>query len=247
MKSFFVHNGPVKIHVLENGVYSSKTPSLLVISGLWEPAERAIPVLSGILSHVVTLSLRGRGLSSTPETGYSIDDHLSDIQAVVSHCKLKNYCVLGFSRGASYALGWSLKNQQNMCGLIIGDQPPIHTKLSPENVQFWCSLEYLGVPILNFMRREAIEGLGKEAKEIDFSSKISQLKIPVTLFVGRGKESKIPSDILDETLQLYKKEIPSCEVVEFSKSGHMIPDEEPEKYIEKIASFINKIKCNSNI
>ncbi|NMM63760.1 hypothetical protein HBE96_13975 [Clostridium sp. P21] len=71
------------------------------------------------------------------------------------------------------------------------------------------------------------------------------MKIPVTLFVGRGKEVKISSDILDETLQLYKEEIPSCEVIEFSKSGHMIPDEEPEKYIEKIISFINKIECNN--
>lgn len=229
--------------MLESGVSSSKVPSLIVISGIWEPAERAIPILSGIDSHVVALSLRGRGLSSTPETGYSLDDHLSDIEAVVNHCKLQNYCVLGFSRGASYALGWSLKNQQYMSGLILGDQPPIHTKLSSKHVEFWSSLEYLGVPILNFMRRTAIEGLEKEAKEVDFSSRISLLKIPVTLFVGRNKEAKIPSDILDETLQLYKKEIPSCEIIEFSKSGHMIPDEEPEKYIEEIASFINKINC----
>lgn len=241
MRSFFVNNGPVKIHVLENGVPSSKTPSLLVISGIWEPAERAISILSGISSHVVALSFRGRGLSSTPETGYGLDDHLSDIETVVNHCKLKNYCVLGFSRGGSYALAWSLENQQDMCGLIIGDQPPIHNKLSPEQVQFWSNLEYLGVPILNFMRRTAIEGLGKEAKEVDFSSKISQLKIPVTLFVGRNKEAKIPSDISDATLRLYKKEIPSFKTIEFSKSGHMIPNEEPEKYIEEIASFINKI------
>lgn len=133
-----------------------------------------------------------------------------------------------------------------MCGLIIGDQPPIHNKLSAEQVQFWSGLEYLGVPILNFMSHTAIEGLWKEAKEVDFSSEISQLKIPVTLFVGRNKSAEIPSDISDETLRLYKKEIPSFEVIEFSNSGHMIPDEEPEKYIEEIAAFINKIK-NVNI
>lgn len=241
MKSFFVDNGDLKIHVLENGISSSKVPSLLVISGIWEPAERAIPILSGISSHVVALSLRGRGLSSTPEIGYSLEDHLSDIEAVVKHCKLQDYCVLGFSRGASYALGWSLKNQQDMSGLIIGDQPPIHTKLSSEHVEFWSSLEYLGVPILNFMRRTAFEGLEKEAKEIDFSSRISQLKIPVTLFVGKNKEAKIPSDVSDEVLQLYKKEISYFKVIEFFKSGHMIPDEEPEKYIEEITYFINKV------
>ncbi|AKN31329.1 hypothetical protein Ccar_10865 [Clostridium carboxidivorans P7] len=66
--------------------------------------------------------------------------------------------------------------------------------------------------------------------------------ISVTLFVDKNKEAKIPSDISDETLQLYKKEIPSCEVVEFSKSGNMIPDEEPEKYIKEIVFFINTVK-----
>lgn len=66
------------------------------------------------------------------------------------------------------------------------------------------------------MRHTAIEGLWKEAKEVDFSSEISQLKIPVTLFVGRNKSAEIPSDISDETLRLYKKEIPSFQVIEFS-------------------------------
>lgn len=242
MKSFVVHNGSVKIHVLENGVSSSKTPSLLVIGGLWEPAERAIPILSEISSHVVALSLRGRGLSSTPETGYNLAEHLSDIDTVVKHCQLENYCVLGFSRGAAYALGWSLENQQDMSGLILVDQPPIHSKLGPEHVKFWSSLEYLGVPILNFMRRTAIEALEKEAIEVDFSSRISQLQIPVTFFVGRNKEAIIPSDISDEILQLYKQAIPSCEIIMFEKSGHMIPDEEQQKYISEIASVIKKVE-----
>lgn len=240
MKSFFVDNGPVKIHVLENGVPSDKTPSLLVIGGLWEPAERAIPILSGLLGHTVALSFRGRGLSSTPVTGYDLESHLSDINVVVKQCRLQNYCVLGFSRGASYALGWSLKNQMNMCGLILVDQPPIHTKPGLGYVEFWSNLVYLGVPILNFMRLDALVGLEREAIEIDFSSQLSRLQIPVAFFVGRGKESSIPSDISDETLQLYKKAIPDLEVIDFHNSGHMIPDEQQQKYISEVISFIKK-------
>lgn len=40
MKSYFVNNGKIKMHVLENGAASSKKPSLLVITGIWEPSER---------------------------------------------------------------------------------------------------------------------------------------------------------------------------------------------------------------
>jgi pimeloyl-ACP methyl ester carboxylesterase len=58
----------------------------------------------------------------------------------------------------------------------------------------------------------------------------------------RVKEAKILSDLSDETIDLYKREIPNCEVVEFMHSGHMIPDEEQQKYLLQIDSFIRKMK-----
>ncbi|AHV96726.1 alpha/beta fold hydrolase [Paenibacillus sabinae] len=241
MRSYFVNNGSVALHVLENGVASPDVPSLLIIGGLWEPSERAIPLLSGISSHVVAFSFRGRGLSSTPQSGYDLTDHLTDIEAIVKHCELQKYCILGFSRGASYALGWSIQNQHNMQGLILVDQPPIHRSLTAETVQMWRELVYLQVPILNFMRSKALEGLGNDAKEVDFSPQLSQIQLPVSLFVGKNKESVIPSNIFDETLHLYTQSFPSCQVVDFLQSGHMIPDEEEDKYIAEVNLFIKKI------
>lgn len=84
MKSYFVKNGSLFIQVLENGEPLETKPSLLVLCGLWEPAERAIPVLSKVQGHVIALSLRGRGLSSTPAVGYDLEDHLTDIAAVAN-------------------------------------------------------------------------------------------------------------------------------------------------------------------
>jgi pimeloyl-ACP methyl ester carboxylesterase len=242
MKNVFVQNGPVVLHVLENGIASPETPSLLVIGGLWEPAERAIPLLSDLPGHVVALSFRGRGLSSTPACGYGLGDHLSDIAAVVEHFGLEAYCMLGFSRGAAYALGWSLRQQQNVRGLIVVDQPPVHQKPGTGYVDFWSNLVYLGVPILNFMRRQALEGLERDAAEVNFCPQLHQLQIPVTVFVGRNNAATIPSDLPDETLLCYTQAIPSCRVVEFRCSGHMIPDEEPQKYITEIAAFVKQ--CN---
>jgi len=56
MKSYFVKNESVLLHVLENGTASPDIPSLLVIGGLWEPAEQAIPLLSG-LSGIVSCGI----------------------------------------------------------------------------------------------------------------------------------------------------------------------------------------------
>lgn len=241
MKSFFVKNGSVDLHVLENGAPSPQTPSLLVVGGLWEPAERAIPLLSGAPGHVIALSLRGRGLSSTPASGYGLHDHLSDIAAVVAHCRLQAYCMLGFSRGAAYALGWTLRRQRDMRGLIVVDQPPVHQRPGPGYVDFWSNLVYRGVPILNFMRREALEGLERDAAEVDFGPQLVHLQIPVAVFVGRNKAASIQSDLPDEILRCYTQAVQFCEVVEFRHSGHMIPDEEPHKYVAEVAAFMKKI------
>lgn len=241
MKSYFIANGAVVLHILENGVVSEKSPSLLIINGLWESAERAIPLLSEIQGHVVTFSFRGRGLSSTPENNYTLENHLSDIEAVISYCGLKNYCVLGFSRGAAYAIGWSLSNQKDMCGLILVDQAPIHRSVGEEALDFWSKLVYLQVPVLNHMRLEALQGLGNDADEVDFSEQLSKLRIPVALFVGRNAVAKIPSDISEEALKLYKESIPKLNIIEFQYSGHMIPDEEQQKYIEEVGLFLKKL------
>lgn len=246
MKSYFIANGTVNLHVLENGEKTDNSPSLLVIGGLWEPAERAIPILSELSSHTVAFSFRGRGLSSTPENGYDLDDHLSDIEAVVKSCGLKDYCVLGFSRGASYALSWSLKEQHNMSGLILVDQPPLHTKPGEGYVDFWSNLVYLGVPILNFMRKSALKGLEREAVQVDFSSRLKELNLPVTFFVGKNKSSIIPSDITEEILHSYQTSIPDCKIIEFLESGHMIPDEEQKKYLDEIQMFIKKLAIGHN-
>ncbi|WP_438431940.1 alpha/beta fold hydrolase [Gorillibacterium sp. sgz500922] len=238
MKSYFVHNGTVALHVLENGVPEPGRPSLLIIGGLWEPAERAIPLLSALDGHAVAFSLRGRGLSSTPASGYDLDGHLSDIQTVVEHCGLVKYAVLGFSRGGAYALGWTLRDQKNMRGLLLVDQPPIHRRVTEQAVEFWSELVYREVPILNFMRRDALEGLKREAAEVEFSSRLTELQLPVTVFAGTSGEAAIPSDISVETRDKYGQSLSRVQFVDFAQSGHMIPDEEPAKYAREVERFV---------
>ncbi|AIQ40573.1 alpha/beta hydrolase [Paenibacillus sp. FSL R7-0297] len=240
MNSYFIHNESLALHVLESGEKNAELPSLLVVCGLWEPAERAIPLLSHLQGHIVAFSFRGRGLSSTPDSGYDLEDHLSDIETVVNYCGLAQYIVLGFSRGAAYSLAWSLRHQDQVRGLILVDQPPVHRAMSLETVEFWSSLVYQQVPLLNYIRREALQGMGREAREVDFSEQLPQLAIPVTLFAGRNPDSMISSDISDEVLEKYRTLVPCFTVVEFALSGHMIPDEEQAKYIAEVKRWMSE-------
>lgn len=241
MKSFQVQNDSVSLHVLEAGEPSESSPSLLIVGGIWESAERAIPLLTGVLGHAVAFSFRGRGLSSTPDVGYTLADHLADIEAVVDHCRLDDYVMLGFSRGGAYALAWSLQHQARMRGLILVDQPPVHTALSGEQVGFWRDLVYRGRRITEFMRAAAIEGLGREAREQSFGSRLGELRIPVTLFIGRASESEIGSNVSDAVLDHYLTAVPQCKTVYFRQSGHMIPDDESEKYLEEVRLALDQV------
>lgn len=91
------------------------------------------------------------------------------------------------------------------------------------------------------MRESAFEGLGREARSIDFSAQLSELRIPVALFYGSSDKAEIPSSINNEVIERYKKSIASFRTVEFLNSGHMIPDDEEAKYIEEINKFLDSV------
>ncbi len=237
MKNYFVKNGETFIHVIESGEKKKDIPSLLVVVGIWESAERAMPI-HNLNRHVVSFSFRGRGLSSTPDSGYDLEDHLSDIRKVVEACKLEDYCVLGFSRGAAYTLGWYLRKETSIRGMILVDQAPIHRQVPQESLEFWCNMIYQNVPVKNHMRALAFEGLSRDAQTYDFSDELSSIEIPVRIFYGTSEHSDIPSNLPKETRTIYAEKIEKVSFVEFLDSGHMIPDDETEKYLNEIENFL---------
>lgn len=241
MKNFFVKNGENYIHVIESGEFKKETPSILVVVGIWESAERAMPI-HNLDRHVISFSFRGRGLSSTPSSGYTLEDHLSDIEKVVHVCGLTNYIVVGFSRGAAYTLGWYLSNKENIAGVVLVDQAPIHRQVPKESLEFWCNMVYQNVPTKNHMRNSAFEGLSREAMEYDFTEKLNTIEVPVRIFYGTSEISEIPSNLSAETREIYAQRIKDVSFVEFEKSGHMIPDEETEKYLSEIETFVGSLE-----
>lgn len=54
----------------------------------------------------IAISLRGRGVASdAPVIGYTLADHMSDIEAVVQDLGIGAFILFGFSRGA-YPMRW---------------------------------------------------------------------------------------------------------------------------------------------
>ena len=65
--------------------------------------------------------LRGRGRSDKPETGYSQEIHVEDLQRLLSETRMQNVVLVGHSLGAYIAFRFALKYPEKVSGIIAID------------------------------------------------------------------------------------------------------------------------------
>ena len=100
--------------------------------------EKQVPALLEAGHRVITYDRRGFGKSSQPTTGYNYDTFAADLKKVVTHLKLKNFALVGFSMGggevARYIGKYGSKGVSK--AVIIGGVPPflLKTADNPEGV-----------------------------------------------------------------------------------------------------------------
>src|ERR1017187_2305478 len=61
--------------------------------------EKQLPVLLDAGHRVITYDRRGFGKSSQPTTGYNYDTFAEDLHKLVTHLKLRDFALVGFSMG----------------------------------------------------------------------------------------------------------------------------------------------------
>ena len=88
--------------------------------------EKQLPVLLEAGHRVITYDRRGFGKSSQPTAGYNYDTFAEDLHKVVSHLKLHDFALVGFSMGggevARYFGKYGSKGVRK--AVIIGGVPP---------------------------------------------------------------------------------------------------------------------------
>src|SRR5947209_11787894 len=92
--------------------------------------EKQLPVLLEAGHRVITYDRRGFGKSSQPTTGYNYDTFAEDLHKLVTHLKLRNFALVGFSMGggevARYIGKYGSKDVSK--AVIIGGIPPFLLK-----------------------------------------------------------------------------------------------------------------------
>jgi non-heme chloroperoxidase len=100
--------------------------------------EKQVPALLSAGHRVITYDRRGFGKSSQPTTGYNYDTFAEDLHKLVTHLKLRDFALVGFSMGggevARYLGKYGSKGVSK--AVIISGVPPYLLKTSdnPEGV-----------------------------------------------------------------------------------------------------------------
>src|ERR1700751_1121665 len=101
--------------------------------------EKQVPVLLAAGHRVIAYDRRGFEKSSQPTTGYNYDTFAEDLRKLVTHLKLKDFTMVGFSMGggevARYVGKYGSKEVSKT--VIIGGVPPylLKTADNPEGVE----------------------------------------------------------------------------------------------------------------
>jgi pimeloyl-ACP methyl ester carboxylesterase len=107
-----------------------KVPRLLLMHGLADSACVWISLgnyLSGRY-HIVAPDMRGHGDSSKPETGYTFESAIADLEALMAHLNWADAHILGHSWMGKLAPIWARQNPARFCSMILVD-PIFITKL----------------------------------------------------------------------------------------------------------------------
>lgn len=191
-----VDNYGVLIHYIESHVEADDKSPLVIIPGFTEDAEDYKDIIKAFKDRkCVAITLRGRGQSDAPESGYTLEDHVSDIKAVVDQLALESFHILGYSRGVSYMLDYALNNISKIKGMIIGDYPGVHNRLSEHWVELFINLPpWHGKTALERMPRHAIDAIQRESAQKQFYEALGAVKVPVLILKGDQKGSLLSED-----------------------------------------------------
>jgi len=131
------NSGNIEIYYEDHG---SGKPVVLIhgypLSGAsW---EKQVPALLNAGHRVITYDRRGFGRSSQPTEGYNYDTFAEDLHKLITHLKLQDFTLVGFSMGGGEIARYFGKYGPNGASkaVIIGGIPPflLKTDDNPEGV-----------------------------------------------------------------------------------------------------------------
>jgi pimeloyl-ACP methyl ester carboxylesterase len=204
----------------------------LIVPGTFGVAEDYVQEMEALAPRrCLTVSLRGRGLSDAPASGYRFEDHVADIATAVAELGAERFAMMGYSMGAAYALGFGTQQSEKIAGLIVGDYPARYRALSPK----WAERAVASMP--DRANPKVAEALQRESSEVLLWDRLSSISCPVMILKGGQPGSLITSEIA----AMYLERLNEAEIVTLDRNAHELWRPDFESYIGAIRSFLERI------
>ncbi len=262
-------------HVLSNGVRinyyrtGGEKPAVILIHGLAEYGLGwgRLPVFLEPTYDVITVDLRGHGMSDKPETGYTVEDMSADIFWLIKSLNLVQPVIIGHSMGAFVAAEFARTNPKLTSGIILVDPPwRLETKSDGEKQQAeqefrdWLHTEK-EKPLAELMAECRLRNPNWEEHEImQWSKGIQLASLQLALWyvadhtpwqeIAANLTVKgvvlcgdiqlgaiVTSEVGDLIMKLWKK----CEIVQLPGAGHYIHRDQYYKFRDIVRRFLRQV------
>jgi N-formylmaleamate deformylase len=261
-ESVMVDAGEVRVHLLEYG--RGGRPDVVIVPGITSPAPTWEFVAADLARdcHVLTLDVRGRGLSDKPASGFSLRDYAMDLAAVLRELGLDRPVVLGHSMGARIAAAFAVLHRDLRGPLLVVDPPLTGPGRAPYATPLESFVESLRIAqrgaTADDMRpyfptwsddhltlradwlatcdETAVVETYRLLHEEDFFGLWSRLEPPVTFLYGSASPA-VTAEGAREIAQANSR----AEVRVVEGAGHMIPWDRPELFCEEVRRFLTTV------
>lgn len=125
----FIETNNIKLHYLD---FPHEGETLILLHGLTANAHSFDGFINSGLNQavrVISVDLRGRGLSNKPDTGYSLEDHAQDILGLMDSLELEKVVFAGHSYGGRLGIYMSVHYPERVKKLVLLDTGFFHPKV----------------------------------------------------------------------------------------------------------------------
>lgn len=224
-----VDNEGVEIEYLTAGTTGRKTP-VIFIPGFLNPASMWSREMEALRPRrTIAVSLRGRGGSEAPPSGYRFEHQLSDVAAVLAAESLETFAVVAWSRGVPFAVAAASGHADKVRGLVLIDHPPVYEPIPRE----WLNEAAEVAP----EHPQALRGLQREAVRVDLWDQAAELSCPVLVVYGQREDSFLSTGDAER----YRRTLRNGEVLGWADAGHDVRPSDYTRFVEAIRAFLNNV------
>ncbi len=227
MPQKFAENNELLIEYIHVNEDAANIPLVIVPGAIVGAGDVYEEIKNYIRLNTIFISIRGRGESSKPETGYSLDEQVSDIECVVSNEKLDEFYLMGHSNGAGIASCYTLKYPGKVKGLILADYAPGYPKLTNE----WAARVRENVPDIN---DNLLNGLVNDSVKQYFLDALAEIDVKVLLLKAGGEDSLLQAELAEKI----RSKLKNCELKEIHDCSHEMFADKPEEVLTLVEEFM---------